>query len=112
MARRTKVYASAYSEAEPFFTTLEVDEKITYSVDWNAVLNSFSSAATISSSTWTQDSDAIVTLSGAASSSGVTSCLFTAVLIGRTVITNQVTLSNGEVREQKFAAQVIDSRSW
>lgn len=111
MSRRTKVYASAY-KAEPHYADMEKGEAITFSVDWSQVLNSFSSAATISSSTWTQDTNAWITISGEASSSGVTSALFTAALEGKTVITNQVTLSNGEVREQKFAMQVLDSRCY
>ena len=110
MSRLTTVYASAYAPESPKYVTLEKGEKVTYSVNWNGVLNSFTTPATISSQTWTQDSGANITISGEAESAGVASALFTATNIGRTVITNQATLSNGEVREQKFAVQVIDSR--
>lgn len=112
MSRRTKVYASAYSPPEPLWVNLEKGEAITFSVDWNGVLNSFASAAAISASTWTQDSNANVTISGEATASGVASALFTAANTGRTVITNQVTLDNSEIREQKFAVQVLDSRCY
>jgi hypothetical protein len=108
MSRRTRIYASAHGPSQPLDVALQNGEVLTHYVDWNAVLGA--TGATISSSSWTVESGATcVALSGSTSSDGVAETKFTAATTGRCVITNSVTLSNSEVREEKFLVQVRDT---
>lgn len=108
--RRTRWVYSPYAPEQPVWREIQQDTVTEFEVNWNSLLGL--DDATISTSTWTVQPGGAgtfaVTLSGETNSGGITGAKFTGVSVGNVVVSNVVTLSNGETRQQNFAVRVTN----
>lgn len=104
MARLTKAYFSRFHKPKPVRVEMTLDEVREFEVDFNGALES----ETVSQVEWETSEEAVVSISGAALSAGVGSCVGEALLEGAARIYCLATLSSGRALKQWFTIRVKD----